>query len=69
MNVGQGVYYTGSKFNHACNANVHASFKGRHLRVQTIKPIQAGVPLELCYGAQVSYFKLVNYFLMISAMN
>ncbi|KAG0622547.1 hypothetical protein M758_3G105700 [Ceratodon purpureus] len=53
VNVGQGVYYTGSKFNHACNANVHASFKGRHLRVQTIKPIQAGVPLELCYGAQV----------------
>jgi hypothetical protein len=56
VNVAQGVYHTGSKFNHACSPNVHASFKDRHLRVQTIKPVQAGVPLELCYGAQVSYY-------------
>lgn len=53
VNVAQGVYILGSKFNHSCSTNVHASFKYRQLRVRTIVPIGAGSPLELCYGAQV----------------
>jgi hypothetical protein len=54
VNVAQAVYAMGSKMNHSCSPNVHASFQDRHLRVRTIVPVQASFPLELCYGAQVS---------------
>jgi len=54
VNVAQGLYVLGSKLNHSCSSNVHASFKNRRIKVRTTVPIQAGTPLELCYGPQVS---------------
>lgn len=65
VNVAQGIYLLGSKLNHSCITNVHASFKNRRVRVRTILPVQAGSPLELCYGAQVSLpFKSVLWILL-----
>ncbi|XP_021752493.1 histone-lysine N-methyltransferase ASHR1-like isoform X1 [Chenopodium quinoa] len=58
--VGQGIYLSGSVFNHSCMPNVHAYFISRTLLIRATEYVPSGCPLEMSYGPQVGQWDYRN---------